>query len=132
MSEKLDYKLQNLQRAIERLREAVSAVQASDPNSILQDGLIQRFEFTYELAWKSAKAKLEEQGVTETNSPKSVFRELYQLKWIDDEQIWLELIKDRNLTSHVYDEQVAEEIASRVMNKYLLAFEILFHTLVKN
>ena len=131
MSDKLEHKLQNLQRAIERLREAVSAVQTSNPNSILQDGLIQRFEFTYELAWKSAKVKLEEQGITEANSPKSVFRELYQLKWIDNEQLWLELIKDRNLTSHVYDEHVAEDIAGRVMSQYLQAFEVLYKILVK-
>jgi len=129
MSDRVEYKLQNFQKAIERLREAVIGVQQFPDNRIIQDGLIQRFEFTFELAWKTSKVKLETQGLNEALSPKAVLKELYSLKWIDDETIWLEMLKDRNMTSHVYDERVADEITDRVMNKYLRAFEELYNKL---
>jgi nucleotidyltransferase substrate binding protein (TIGR01987 family) len=129
MSERVEYKLQNFQKAIERLREAVIGVQQFPDNRIIQDGLIQRFEFIFELAWKTSKVKLETQGLNEALSPKAVLKELYSLKWIDDETIWLEMLKDRNMTSHVYDERVADEITDRVMNKYLRAFEELYNKL---
>jgi nucleotidyltransferase substrate binding protein (TIGR01987 family) len=129
MSERVEYKLQNFQKAIERLREAVIVAQQFPDNRIIQDGLIQRFEFTFELAWKTSKVKLETQGLNEALSPKAVLKELYSLKWIDDETIWLEMLKDRNMTSHVYDERVADEITDRVMNKYLRAFEELYNKL---
>ena len=104
-------------------------VQQFPDNRIIQDGLIQRFEFTFELAWKTSKVKLETQGLNEALSPKAVLKELYSLKWVDDETIWLEMLKDRNMTSHVYDERVADEITDRVMNKYLRAFEELYNKL---
>jgi nucleotidyltransferase substrate binding protein (TIGR01987 family) len=129
MSDRVEYKLQNFQKAIERLREAVIGVQQFPDNRIIQDGLIQRFEFIFELAWKTSKVKLETQGLNEALSPKAVLKELYSLKWIDDETIWLEMLKDRNMTSHVYDERVADEITDRVMNKYLRAFEELYNKL---
>ena len=129
MSERVEYKLQNFQKAIERLREAVVGVQQLPDNRIMQDGLIQRFEFTFELAWKTSKVKLESQGLFDAVSPKMVLKELYSLKWIDDETTWLEMLKDRNMTSHVYDEHIADEITDRVMNKYLKVFEELFNKL---
>ena len=129
MSERVGYKLQNFKKAIERLREAVIGVQQLRDNRIMQDGLIQRFEFTFELAWKTSKVKLESQGLHDAVSPKTVLKELYALKWIDDETTWLEMLKDRKMTSHIYDESVADEITDRVMNKYLKVFEELYKKL---
>jgi hypothetical protein len=129
MSERVEYKLQNFQKAIERLREAVIGFQQLPENRIIQDGLIQRFEFTFELAWKTSKVKLELQGLHDAVSPKTVLKELYALKWIDDETTWLEMLKDRKMTSHIYDESVADEITDRVMNKYLKVFEELYKKL---
>ena len=129
MSKRVEYKLQNFQKAIERLREAVIGVQQLPENRIMKDGLIQRFEFTFELAWKTSKVKLESQGLFDAVSPKTVLKELYSLKWVDDETTWLEMLKDRNMTSHVYDEHIADDITDRVMNKYLKVFEELFNKL---
>jgi nucleotidyltransferase substrate binding protein (TIGR01987 family) len=116
MSERAEYKLQNFKKAIDRLHEAVIGVRQLKGNQIIRDGLIQRFEFTFELAWKTAKVKLELQGFHDALSPKAVLKEMYALKWIHDEATWLEMLKDRNMTSQVYDEYVADEISERVMN----------------
>jgi nucleotidyltransferase substrate binding protein (TIGR01987 family) len=90
--------LDDLGRSLDRLAEALT-VDASEPLAI--DGTIQRFEVTFELFWKTVRRLLARQDV-EANSPKAVLQQAYRLGWPDDEQAWLPLIKDRNLTSHTY------------------------------
>jgi nucleotidyltransferase substrate binding protein (TIGR01987 family) len=87
-------KLENLVKALHRLKEAACAVQRKD-DAIIRDGLIQRFEFTYELIWKALKEYLEENGIFGKNSPKAVFKQAYALGLITNEQTWLSVINDR-------------------------------------
>ncbi len=85
-------------------------------NSVLeQDGTIQRFEYTYELFWKTLKRVLEIKGSI-CNSPRDVFREAAIQAIIDDPAFWFEVIKKRNLTSHIYERKVAESIYSSLPN----------------
>lgn len=74
-----------------------------------RDGVIQRFEFTYELAWKTLKRVLALKGI-EANSPRDVFREAARQNLIDDPLVWFDFIQKRNLMSHVYNEECAIEI----------------------
>jgi nucleotidyltransferase substrate binding protein (TIGR01987 family) len=104
----------NLARALDRLAEALD-VPEDDPLAI--DGTIQRFEFTFELFWKTVQRLLAREGV-EARSPKSALREAYRLGWLADEQAWLDLLEDRNLTSHTYREALALEIYRRVPAHY--------------
>jgi nucleotidyltransferase substrate binding protein (TIGR01987 family) len=99
----------DLGRSLDRLAEALH-VAAEEP--LVIDGTIQRFEFTFELLWKSVRRLLARQGV-EANSPKAVLQQAYRLGWLDDEQRWLQLLEDRNLTSHTYREDLAREIYGR-------------------
>jgi nucleotidyltransferase substrate binding protein (TIGR01987 family) len=78
-------KLENLIRALQRLQEAARAAEADD-NAIIRDGLIQRFEFTYELAWKALKDYLEQNGIVDKYSPKGVFKEAYAQRLVGNEQ----------------------------------------------
>lgn len=94
--------LQEFEKALTRLKEAL----AQPKNDFLRDSVIQRFEFTIELAWKSAKKAL---GLSAT-APKIIVRDLAQQGLIDDPNIWFTLIDARNRSSHSYNEQVAEEI----------------------
>ncbi len=89
-------------------------------------GLIQGFEFTFEQCWKAIQKKGREDGL-QINSPKQAFSEALSWGWIprDKEQDWLEMIKDRNLTSHTYREELALEIISKIKNNYLSAFTYL-------
>jgi nucleotidyltransferase substrate binding protein (TIGR01987 family) len=111
---KLPVKLHNFSNAVHRLEEAVEAYKSPDPGDVIRDGMIQRFEFTYELAWKTIKEYLEDIGIVDRNSPKAVIREAYAQKLITNEQVWLLMLNDRNQTSHVYKEEVAAEISTRI------------------
>lgn len=79
------------------------------------DATIQRFEFTIELFWKLLKHILESKG-TLVRSPKDVLQEAYMNNLIDDEKQWIKMLDDRNLSSHTYDEKLADEIYARIKN----------------
>ncbi len=115
-------KIVNLQSAIQKLDEAAALYLEDKANDIVRDGLIQRFEFTYELAWKAAKAYLEDLGLVDKNSPKAVFQELYAQDLIANEENWLQILRDRNHTSRLYSQDLAEKIAERIVNTHLQEF----------
>lgn len=119
-----DSKRANYKRAIERLREALNEYEAA-PSDTMRDGVIQRFEFTTELAWKACREYLMEMGYAEVNGPKPVMREAFAHGLIDDETVWINILNDRNLTSHMYKEQTANEIFEHIWTKYIEQFEAL-------
>ena len=113
-------KIENYHHAMAQLEEAVAVYSRDRGDSLYRDGLIQRFEFTVELAWKSLKEYLEDQGtVLSITSPRAVLKDAYAAGVIMDADVWDEIIRSRNVTSHVYDEQTAIEVADRVCNTYL-------------
>lgn len=126
---KFEIKLENLNKALKRLKEAAAEMNENHSNDVIRDGLIQRFEFTYELAWKTTKDYLEDIGIMDKNSPKAVFKEAYGQKLIKNEEAWLYMIKDRNMTSHLYQEKMAKEIAERIINCYINEFDKLVEAL---
>lgn len=125
---KREEKLGKLKDATKRLEEALSEYEKYGISSA-RDGVIQRFEFCTELAWKSAREYLLEEGYTDINSPKAVMKEAYSSNLIDDEKIWVELLYSRNLTSHIYDEDTASEIYYNIRDKYTLLFKKLIEKL---
>lgn len=129
LNNKFIAKLTNFQNALQRLKEAVNEFNQPAASEVIRDGVIQRFEFTYELAWKTTKEFLEEVGIVEVNSPKAVIKEAYAQKLLGDEKNWLLMINDRNMTSHMYKEEMAEEIAERIANLYIKEFELLLQNL---
>lgn len=125
---KFEMKFRNFQNAVGRLQEAVDDFDSLKRLSI-RDGAIQRFEFTVELAWKTLREYLLEQGCTGINTPKAVMSEAFAADIIDNEKGWLGMINDRNLTSHIYDENEADEIFNRIKNEYLDMFRELLKKL---
>ncbi len=107
-------KVKKFEKALERLREAV--IQAKD--ELDKDGVIQRFEFTVEMLWKTLKAILEYQGI-ECYSPRNCVKEAFKANIIGDDEIILDMLEDRNLSSHIYDQKVSEEIFQRIKSVYL-------------
>lgn len=122
LMDKFQEKYDKLIAAVARLREALADYRKTPLDSI-RDGTIQRFEFCTELAWKTMREYLLDQGYSEINSPKAVIRQAYAFGMIKDEQAWLALQTDRNMTSHVYDEETAKEIFERIENTYLKLFD---------
>lgn len=110
-------KFENYKNALGRLNEGVLKLDQS--NDLLRDGLIQRFEFTFELAWKTLKAVFEDEGLIGLNSPKAVLREAFAAEIIKKDDLWLSMLNDRNSTSHIYSEQVALLICNNIVNKYI-------------
>jgi nucleotidyltransferase substrate binding protein (TIGR01987 family) len=96
-------------KAITRLEEALN----EPVNSLIRDACIQRFEFSFELAWKAVQEYLRQQGQN-CQSPKSCLREAFKQGWITNEDAGLKLLGDRNLTSHTYDEDLAKAIYARL------------------
>lgn len=113
-------------KAIARLEEALNV----PPTSLNLDAAIQRFEFTYELCWKVLKSALKKDGF-ESNSPRESFKNAFQVDYIKSEAVWLEMIKDRNITTHIYDESEAKKIYQRIKDNYLKEFVALRDKLAK-
>jgi nucleotidyltransferase substrate binding protein (TIGR01987 family) len=109
MSEKLRNLLRLLNTALSRLDTAL----AQPVNEFVRDSAIQRFEFTFELVWKSLKAYAEESGLV-VFSPRDSVRTAFQLGVIQEDPEWFRMLEDRNLTSHTYNEATAESIYSHL------------------
>jgi nucleotidyltransferase substrate binding protein (TIGR01987 family) len=105
----------SLKKSLDRLGEALDL--PIDSNPIALDGTIQRFEFCYEQAWKTLQRFARFMGF-DPRSPRDVFRVAYKQGWIEDEDLWLSMLNDRNLTSHTYRVALALEIYSRVKSYY--------------
>ena len=91
--------------------------------SILEkQGFIQTFEYTHELAWKTLKDFLEDRGNTDIYGSRDATKKAFALGLIDDGEIWMQMIKSRNLTSHTYDENTADEIIGIVKDLYYVQF----------
>jgi nucleotidyltransferase substrate binding protein (TIGR01987 family) len=101
----------NLRRALDRLDEAVAEPEAA--SRLVIDGTIQRFEFAIELFWKTLKHRLELDGV-ETATPRQAIARAFQAGWLDNETLWLDMLADRNRSSHPYDEAMARKIWQRI------------------
>lgn len=119
LMDKFTEKYGKLCKAVERLREAADTYRRTGLDEV-RDGVIQRFEFCTELAWKTLREKLIDEGYTELNSPKAVLRQAYAAGLLVDENAWLSLLGDRNLTSHIYDEETAAEIYGHIQDSYIL------------
>lgn len=108
---KLKSLIKDLKKANQRLKEAVCL----RPTRIHKDATIQRFEFTFELAWKVIQVYVTDQGF-DCNSPKSCVREGARLEIIDNPEIWFEYLKSRNLIAHTYKEKIADKIYKKSLN----------------
>lgn len=102
-------KLDDFNKALARLETALLEAHSE----LDRDGTIQRFEFTFELAWKVIQEFVRYKGL-ETASPRDAFRLGADLKIIDNPEIWFEFLKDRNTSTRLYDEGEAEKIFSRL------------------
>jgi nucleotidyltransferase substrate binding protein (TIGR01987 family) len=114
-------KVNNFNNALAKLKEGIAKY--DEANDLLRDGIIQRFEFTFELAWKTLKAVFEDEGLSGLNSPKTVLREAFAAELIKDDELWLSMLSDRNSTAHIYNEQLAIEICHNIQEKYV--FELM-------
>jgi nucleotidyltransferase substrate binding protein (TIGR01987 family) len=115
-------RLSNYSKALARLSAALKLAKERPLTDLEKQGLIQAFEFTHELAWKTLKDLLEHRGNTEIYGSRDAARQAFQLGLIENGQIWMDMIKSRNETSHTYDEDTANQICSAITGYYFPEF----------
>lgn len=91
-------------------------------DGIIKEGLIQRFEYTHELAWKVMKDFANYQGNTSIAGSRDAIREAFQMQLITNGNVWMDMIVSRNKTSHTYDDVTADEIVTKIKSEYFPAF----------
>lgn len=124
MSEDIRWKqrFDNYKRALYQLTLAVQLLQQRPLSDLEQQGLIQGFEFTHELAWNVLKDYLELEGIQGLIGSRSTVREAFKRGLIRDGEAWMDMIEKRNLSSHTYNQDVAATLAAAVYESYYPAF----------
>lgn len=121
-------RFENFQKALQKLVEAVAYIKNNNSkgevvlDEIIKEGLIQRFEYTHELAWNVMKDYATYQGDTTVGGSRDATREAFQLQLMSNGAVWMDMIGSRNKTSHTYNEATADEIYLKILNDYFPAF----------
>jgi nucleotidyltransferase substrate binding protein (TIGR01987 family) len=125
MSEDVRWKqrFDNYLRAFATLRRAVDLARQRDLSELEQQGLIQAFEFTHELAWNVLKDYLEGTGISGIIGSKGATREAFKNGLLVDGESWMEMIKAHNLSSHTYNQDTADEVVTNILSRFYPAFE---------
>jgi nucleotidyltransferase substrate binding protein (TIGR01987 family) len=119
----------NYTKALKKLAQAIDLTKQRQLSDLERQGLIQAFEYTHELAWNTLKDFLAERGNNEIYGSRDATREAFKLGIIIDGEVWMNMIKSRNQTSHTYNEDVAGQIADMIVNAYFNEFVVLHDTL---
>lgn len=113
-------RLEDYKKALLKLEEALK----EQESEIVIDGVLHRFEFTFELAWKTMKDILEYQGViTKLGSPREIIQIAFKQNLIEDGEVWIEIMLSRNSLAHIYDELTSRRIYNDIKEKYIKQFE---------
>jgi nucleotidyltransferase substrate binding protein (TIGR01987 family) len=112
----------NFQRALHQLTLAIQLNEQRPLSDLEQQGLIQGFEFTHELAWNVLKDYLEMEGIQGLVGSRSTVREAFKRGLVRDGEAWMDMIEKRNLSSHTYNQSVAITLARAIVDRYYTAF----------
>ena len=113
----------NFKSAFLQLQAAADISKQRKLTDLEKQGTIQAFEFTHELAWNVLKDYFEYQGNSSITGSRDATREAFQKNLISKGEIWMEMIKSRNLTSHTYNKKVADDIVDKIVNLYAPTFK---------
>ena len=122
MAKRWNERISDYKNALERLKEAIEESKTIN-SSTIRDGVIQRFEFTLELSWKVMKYFLNSEGLTEAKAPRSTIRAGFNNEIIQNAKLWIDMIEDRNLTTHTYSQSTSDEIYEKIVNSYYKELE---------
>jgi nucleotidyltransferase substrate binding protein (TIGR01987 family) len=118
-------RFENYQKALNQLTSAVAMYDES-AEALIKEGILQRFEFTHELAWKVMKDYLEYEGHQGITGSRSASRLAFSLGLVEDGQVWMNMIESRNRTVHTYDERILEQEFAKVKHDYTAALSAFF------
>ena len=112
----------NFKRSLKQLDQAFVLMDKRELNNLEKQGVIQAFEYNYELAWNVIKDFYQYQGVTNIQGSRDAFRLAFERGLISEGDIWMDMIKKRQLASHTYNEEVVVEIMDAIVNDYYHQF----------
>ncbi|HUX43094.1 MAG TPA: nucleotidyltransferase substrate binding protein [Rectinemataceae bacterium] len=121
-------RLSNLRSALKNLDIALAI---ENPDVVQRAGMVQFFEMCFELSWNTVKDYLEAQGFGDLKSPRASLKKAFQIGLIQDGATWLKGLEDRNLTSHMYNEEVAREVETMIRDLYAPLIHSLERSLVE-
>lgn len=121
----------NYERALSQFNAAIALFKERPLSNLERQGMIQAFEFTHELAWKTLQDYLRYQGIVDVVGSRDVFRKALEVGLIHEGEKWFESIQSRNLTSHVYDQDVVNDLIQVIVGEYDKLLNSLHHTLEK-
>jgi len=113
----------NFKKAFSNLNEAVELSNERELTKLEKQGLIQFFEYTYELAWNTIRDFYRSKGEVDIQGSRDAFRLAFERGLIEDGQVFMNMIKSRHLSSHTYNEETADEIYQDIVNHYFFAFQ---------
>ena len=119
-------RFQNFEKAFGQLKNAVTQVESL--SDLEKEGMIQRFEYTFELAWKTLKDYLEEKNV-DAKFPREVIKQSFKYEIINDGDIWLEMLEQRNLMVHTYEEKIFKTTVNKISKTYFAAISQVYQYL---
>lgn len=120
----------NLQSTYKLLQEAIEANAQMPDNNLIQMALIKAFEMTFELSWKTMKDFLKYNGI-DVNSPREIIKQAFANDIIIDGQLWIDMLEDRNLMTHTYDEERAQEAIQHIRQDYLQGLTRLYQYFIE-
>lgn len=120
-------RFKNFSKALSQLQKFID--KGEDLNELEEQGMIQAFEYNFELSWNLIKDYFEYQGVTDIQGSRDAFRLAFNRGLVTDGADWMEMIESRIKTSHTYNEDTADEIASAILNTYFNLFTELHKTM---
>ena len=115
-------RFQNYTHALQTMRRAMALNEQRPLSELEQQGLIQGFEFTHELAWNMLKDYLQEKGIGDLIGSRDATRAAFKNGLIEDGDAWMEMIKARNQTSHTYNINLAQKISTDIVTRFFPAF----------
>lgn len=115
-------RLEQIKNAFQKVLDALEEAAREAKTDLEIDGMIQRFEFVYELFWKFLKLFLEREGLL-VRTPRESFKEAYRLKLLTNEEQSLKMIDDRNISVHLYDRALSREVDQRIKLNYISIFK---------
>jgi nucleotidyltransferase substrate binding protein (TIGR01987 family) len=125
-------RFENFERGYLLLSSALENRTVEQLNQLEQEGVIQRFEYTFELAWKTLKDYLENAGITlEQIHPRAVIKAAFAAKLLEDGEAWMDMLAARNLMSHTNDCAKFQEVVAALKNRYLAQLEKMYLLLKK-
>ena len=126
------YRFRNYMRAFSLLREAIEMMETRELSQLEKEGVIQRFEYTIELAWNVMKDYLESENVVfDQVTPRAVIRKAFETNLVEDGAVWMDALDMRNRMSHTYNFATFERVVESIRRRYLAAFSELHMKLLE-